>query len=107
MKIIFKQDVENILGPPDQIKDMTYPVLYLTKRDYYSVTSDLILTCAYDEKSRLLYLNWFEKILGRLFYIRLENIFEGLPEHWQNLVIFNLDLFQMTAYRSQISETDS
>lgn len=97
MKMLFKQDVEEMLGSPDTVREDE--TIHLNKRVCYNVTDDLAFTCVYNSENRLLYLNWFEKRKDRLFYVKLENIFEKLPAHWQNLVIFNWDLFQKTEYR--------
>lgn len=98
-KMISKQDLENILGQPNLERNVG---LNSNKRVYYYISTDLALSCTYNVQNMLLYITWNERKSGvglQLYYTQLSNIFDKLPLHWQNLVIFNLDIFSKTDYR--------
>ena len=98
-----KQEIEFILGPPSMMTQFGYVE---THRYRISDKISLILnytryTFAVDIEQRLLSITWIEDDLRPQFVyhgLKLEEIIKDLPDKWQEIVLFNIDLFKHEGY---------
>lgn len=95
--------IESILGPPDRdnkehIQNMisigNFPEFLL--RYYYFIEKHFQLLLTFDKNNELSSLQWNHHSwqTGWIIAAKLEDFFEELPERWQNIIIFNMDLFK-------------
>lgn len=112
MNIQYKKDIKNLLGEPNFKKNMTS-----RHRCYYYNIYGKIKLCLMFELDKLIYIAWYFSYGPIRFtdpkpsgvdavawheewvsYLNLEAIIDNFPEHWKNLVLFNMDIFSHSGY---------
>lgn len=89
-----KADIESILREPDRTTTYTDG----TSICYWIVCHNVNLYISYDEYQNVICAIWYTISGNKTLFAKhttLEKILEILPEDWQNIVIFNLNMFSI------------